>query len=340
MKDIRRLAKLVTKLIFTALLTLLISFVLGEIILRNFTTYGVSHYVKLGEDCNRLKDKELPYMSTYLEKDIQELLNSGQEDTASNKYRIIVLGDSIAQGGELDNEGESFPCILETILQKEYPAMDIEVRILAQGGYSTESEVRLYERIKDAVVPDLVILAYCHNDAAEVFPKVRKIGKDNLLVYYKSGIVYLDKIPFNRFLTERFLLARLGNEALIDLFSKRDLQISKDVCALNHKKIYRAFKKLYSLTKTTNTPVIVIVFPYIEEIRPMDRTLMAGFIKQWCREFNFFHISLYETYRQYDCRALLINTSDTCHPNELGHKIAAEAIADKITSAFLPRPQD
>ena len=80
-------------------------------------------------------------------------------------YRILVMGDSITLADYMDEE-ESFPRILEKQLAASgHP----RVRVINAGlpGASTRDEYYHYPELKDAVRPDLVLVAMYLNDATD-----------------------------------------------------------------------------------------------------------------------------------------------------------------------------
>ncbi len=83
----------------------------------------------------------------------------------AGEYRILVLGDSITLADYLDEE-DSFPRILE----KRFAASGHpRVRVLNAGlpGASTRDEYYHYLEVKEAVRPDLVLVAMYLNDATD-----------------------------------------------------------------------------------------------------------------------------------------------------------------------------
>src|SRR5262249_29177976 len=81
------------------------------------------------------------------------------------EYRILVLGDSITLADYLDEE-DSFPRILEKrLVASGHP----RIRVINAGlpGANTRDEYYHYLELKDAVHPDLVLVAMYLNDAAD-----------------------------------------------------------------------------------------------------------------------------------------------------------------------------
>ncbi len=184
----------------------------------------------------------------------------------------------------------------------------------------------------------MVILSYCHNDTAEAEKIVRRKGGKDVLVFYKKDNVYIKAIPLNGFLSERFLVARLLNEMIIGLCLKVDLKLDIGQVGNGVQKVRQGFEKLYSLTKFSKIPVVVLVFPYLEVVEDISRKKMTQNIERWCSEFNFIFVDLRCSYAAYDYRKLQVTPLDPTHPNLLGHEIAAEAIRKKINAEGLIKP--
>lgn len=330
----------ITLRIFTAtLITISIFLVTGEWALRSFTFYGIEYLIQLSSGNEILKNKDLPYMPAYLADALDNLekgnLNERAVMNPKDTYRIIILGDSIAAGGGLQRDEDSFSARLKVLLEKDFPGKNIDIFVFAQGGYSTTEEVEGYRLYSKYFKPDLVILSYCHNDTAEADKRIIARNGKKQVAFYKTGNPYLKIFPFNRFLTERFLIARFMNEKSIELLSMFHIRPGIAFCNLAEQKIFSGFEKLYVLTKNTNTPVVVVVFPYLKDEIDISRDRMSDFIKQWCARFNFLHIDLLSKFAEYDYRQLRCNPQDACHPNAIGHKIAAETIEGMIKQADL-----
>lgn len=338
-----RYLKVTLKIFICALLTTVIFLALAEFIIRNFTSYGILFYVNLDAEADYvLYDKKIPFMGIDLKEKIRVMLEKKSKDNINqlNKYKIMVLGDSIAASGEL-REGElAFPELLNRILKKDYPEIDFDFFVFACGGYSTVEEVLGYERYSKDFMPDLVILTYCDNDIGESCRRRKMKNGKYSLAYYNMVFPYLDNVPCNHFLVEKSLVIRLINKVVIDFFQKCGMQINIKFHKEAEQRIFKSFEKLYWLTQKTNTPVLVVVFPYFGKDFDISRIRMHENIKRWCGQLKFLHIDLLDAYRKYEPKQLqCIQENDFCHPNAMGHKIAAEAMAEKIKqiSSFIER---
>ncbi|MFA5062988.1 MAG: SGNH/GDSL hydrolase family protein [Candidatus Omnitrophota bacterium] len=321
------------KILIVIFLTLSTLIFTGEAYLRNFSSYGVEYFMKLEQGVKKDVESEL----NFIPYDALDALLKGKKDSAHESdqngvrtCRIIVLGDSVACGGEMGSRELRFSNDIKEILQQNYPDVNFDVLVCAAGGWSTTQEVIAYEKYCQDMRHDLVILAYCQNDDAEAYQQIRKIGGQPVLAFYKTGVPYISLVPFNKFFTERLLIARFINEHLIKLLQRCHLSFHIDYCLIRDDKIYLAFRKLYTLTKSKNIPVIVAVFPHLVEEFDMHDARISSLIQKWCKELGWGYVNLQEPFKGYGLRALRANLKDGIHPNSLGHRIAAEAIAGEL----------
>jgi lysophospholipase L1-like esterase len=331
--DINKIARSVVKLFLAFFIYSLFFIWLGETILRDFTQYGIEYYCSADIENHNISNG---YVNLGVLKSLEEAKqNKGHSQDPRQLYRIMVIGDSIAAGGELKKGEAAFPKLIEKILQESYPSVRFEVLTYAEGGYSTSEEVDGYERYRKVLKPDLVILSYCYNDTAEAYQKILKRNGKYFIAFYKTGVPYLKMIPFNRYFTEKFLTVRLINEFLIKSIYGHRYSSKIGFCLLADPKIYDNFKRLRILIRDSNARVMVAVFPYLEAREDRSRTRMRYLIEDWCKELNFFNVDILDTYKQYDYRKLQCTITDPCHPNALGHRLAAEQIAESIKKEIL-----
>jgi lysophospholipase L1-like esterase len=86
-------------------------------------------------------------------------------ETRAGLRRIVVLGDSVTYGHGVEGD-EAFPFLLEASLRAS--GHDVDVFNMGLPGWSTRQERLAYERIARNYKPDVVLLAVCLNDIAEM----------------------------------------------------------------------------------------------------------------------------------------------------------------------------
>ena len=321
----------ISVMIFAMIVSVPIVLTVGDIFLRNATFYGVEYFREFDRKSHILSNGKIPYIPISLKVSISEMLkNKYSRENDASIYKIMVLGDSIAAGGELNISDLAFPARLRQILTEAYPKRHFDIFTFAVGGFSTEEEVAGYEKYGTAYSPDLVILAYCYNDTVEVFPRIKTKDGKSVLAYYKTAFTYFGRVPFSYSLSRRFLTVRLLNELIEKFSASRKIPLGMRTCELGAGKVYQALAQLRLLTKHKNVPVVIAVFPRLQDPASENDMIMPKAINEWCREFEFFHIDIGEAYNKYDYAKLRCVQTDTCHPNVLGHELAAGLIAEKI----------
>jgi GDSL-like lipase/acylhydrolase family protein len=81
----------------------------------------------------------------------------------SGEYRILVIGDSFAEGYMVSFE-DLFSEVMKDSLNKNCGNAFYQVVNTGTGGYSTDQEVLYFEKYGAAFNPDLTILMFCIND--------------------------------------------------------------------------------------------------------------------------------------------------------------------------------
>lgn len=323
------------KIFIVVFLTFLILGIAGEIYLRDFSFYGIEHFIQLEEKkIKKDMEAELNFMPNSVLDALSKAIEDPSQEGGKNNpvlYRIIILGDSVAAGGGLKQDDLRFSERIKEALQQNYPNINFNVLVCAAGGWSTSQEVVAYEKYCQDIRHDLAILAYCQNDDAEFYQRIRKKDGRLILTFYKTGVPCLTAIPFNQFFAERLLIIRFINEYSIKLLQYCHIPFYVNYCLVRDDKVFGAFKKLQTLTRLKRIPVLVVVFPHLIESMGMHDIRMSGLIQKWCKELNWGYLNLQELYNSYGLKALRAKSGkDVIHPNNLGHKIAAEAIMEEL----------
>lgn len=112
-----------------------------------------------------------------------------------NTYRILVAGDSFAEGSGVPR-GQTFSRVLESELNAKLDGSGrrVEVYNLGHCGMNTVEEVALLHAQVPQLNPDMLILAYVYNDP-EIKPKPAYVppGKDDAV----SFLAFLDSVKAN-----------------------------------------------------------------------------------------------------------------------------------------------
>ncbi len=251
-------------------------------------------------------------------------------------YRILVLGDSIAAGHRIERTADVFPAQLEAELRRR--GLPAEVLNFAVSGYNTEQEVETLRDKGLAFAPDLVLVAYCLNDRQkEVVGDVVR----TLLEEQRQGGKVAASGPSWLLASHLYRLLRFGLSGLTGGGQEAgDTELapgSADTAGAPDSAedlVAPAFDRLAGLAREHRFRVLVTVFPRLRQLsdygrwEPEHRTV-AGLSER----HGFAHLDLLAAYRgpcwtgDLDDLAL-----DRWHPTALGHRCAAEAIAEKVAA--------
>jgi lysophospholipase L1-like esterase len=246
-------------------------------------------------------------------------------------FRIIVIGDSIGFG--YCNESstlkidDTFPKVLERDLSKRSLGhyRRVEVINLSVSGYDTEQEVEFLRTKGLALQPDLVIVAYCLNDAWDAsielgMMRQRSAGLDywRKELFLKSELVRL--VSYRLSLLARHLGLRTAKTTTDKSRNDQDDRVG------------RAFGTLAQLSQQYRFKTLIAVFPFFERWSDYPESKMHKEVGRKARKRHFFHLDLLHAFQEsspLDCRQLQ-GRCNREHPDEAGHRVAASAIGEFI----------
>jgi len=239
--------------------------------------------------------------------------------------RIMVIGDSIAYGTRVKNDEAIFPRVLEAELrQKGVPA---EVQNFAVPGYNTQQEVETLATRGLAYAPDIVILSYCLNDrsfeAGRTPFSMTRSSVQKRAVDESHALQWLSTSALFRFLYFGVFFT----------FDRAHHPIDKHFEGVLADTVEPSFERLAELSRVHGFKVIVGVFPMFRKQKAENfdgYSFMAehAYVRSLSEENHFDHVDLLEAFRA--CVKGGSVAIDLYHPNERGHRCAAEALAVEV----------
>lgn len=201
--------------------------------------------------------------------------------------RIAVVGDSITFGWYEMLES-TYPKILESLLNDYCDGgTHYEVYNMAVGGYNADQELQLIRTRVPDYKPDMVVLQYSVTDS----------------------VVDMDAGLYVHFTRSKFQVVNLLNriwKLWIQFGPVKDL-------------VERSYPKLAAWSKETGIPVLVVIFPAMSCSHPSvwnEHMRVAREAGLTCLSLEPAFTSISEGQVYDDC----------WHPNEFGHRVAAEEI--------------
>lgn len=233
------------------------------------------------------------------------------------KKKIMIIGDSFVAGHGICNAKDRFGDVLQSRLGDGYAVFNVAV-----NGWGTPEET--YYPLLYPYKPDIVVLSYFVNDIRNAitltkhdYPDmiarpdwlVNTPLKDSFLVDY----VYWQIIYKRQFAESN---AKLW-QALLDSY------FVPDIWAEHRSEIMQ----IVTWAKQNNTPLIVIVWPTLENIESSAK--QTGMVEQLFRENGATVISASDMFRSDPPASLVVNNIDS-HPNESTHRRMADALYNVI----------
>ena len=277
-------------------------------------------------------------------------------------FRIIALGDSIAFGNALPADAP-FSNQLQRLLTQDYGER-CEVLNFAVGGYDTLQEAALLRRRALAFEPDLVVVAYSLNDigvASVNQAYLEHLEKYRHSWFYRLRLVrYLDHWlstwSVENWESQQNDLAAFERKfrGRIDPIGpeERELRALMNSVPERHPsswyrdaahvgRLRYAFRWLSDLSKQNRFRVVITIIPWMvwtPSGYPFEKAHQIVALE--ARRFGFDVIDVLSRFREHAASTLALWGTDPGHPNELGHRILADALRDYVMPILAGRTAD
>ena len=243
-----------------------------------------------------------------------------------NTIRIAGLGDSFTFGSGVKNVNDTFLKLIEKKLNsQEERNVQYEVLNFGIAGRDTEDELNILKEKALKYNPDIIIISYVLNDFKNVDPAVKVSKKYVEIIPFASlwlrNILYsyaIAEMKLNKIIEKLGLKTAPENVTLIEFESD-----------INKRYNAALFDEIGKITRERDKKVVVVIFPVLYQLKDYMFSEIHEFVRNASEKNGFFVIDLYNTYKEYDESEIIVNKYDT-HPNELGHRIAADAIFESL----------
>lgn len=237
-----------------------------------------------------------------------------------NVYRIIVIGDSFTVG-----EATKFDDIFTSVLSKKFETKTIEgkkIEVINLGipGEHTYGEYQRYLIIGRKLNPDFVIVQWNTND----FPSESAYEQHQKVIGYKYSEMFKDSSRYEFSHLLHFVWYRWKRHSI----SKSLISISSNELR-NGVTQFQYIKKLMQTASTDQAQFLVIIFPELIRFKNYPYQNMIDSLSEYARKEDIDLLNLIPDLAKYPDRKLWAHEVDH-HPNALAHRIAADAIYEKL----------
>ena len=300
--------------IFALLFTvILVSLIFTELSLRVFLGFGqpplmvadeqIGYFFKENQDLNRFGNR-------IIYNDYHQRSDQLRKDP---HYRILMLGDSVTNGGVLTDQSETVTEVLEDKINNLHQAKG-EVLNASAGSWGIENE---YEYIKrfGFFDSDIVILQINTADFFQPKSTADKVGTINLPNKNPPSAIYE---LLNRYIIHKYILS-LEKDAV----SSDETTLSTDN---QFKRNLNYLLQIIKLTEVNNKKLIVVITPYRNELDKEINQDERKEIIDILEENDIPYINLLNQ----ELDLMKTHFRDTIHFNEEGNKIVAHTILELL----------
>lgn len=239
-------------------------------------------------------------------------------------YRVLVIGDSVAFGVGVAM-GDTFAAKLEDRLRTAVGNRYVDVLNAGVSGYNTIQQLAVLETRLARHRPDAVVVSYCPNDVDST-PMLFKTG--DAFCFYCVGAeprLYPAWWIEHSALFRRLVVAR---EAAFRGLTEKQRSRAENLAAL------RAIGARLAEAKVT---FVVVIFPYLLESLtkyPPQNVELHREVKSIVDAAGGVTIDFHPIWLDRDHRTLRnrLDPSDYVHPNEDGHREAADLLSGVLLS--------
>lgn len=245
--------------------------------------------------------------------------------------RALCLGDSFTWGVSVLFD-DAWPQRVERILRRER-GEPWEAVSLAEPGLNTVQQAARLASEGWAYEPDVVVVGYVLNDSEDETAAEARRAADWVEEQRARRTSVFDRSALARLVRTR-LRATVENRRRVEGYRS---MYADDYAGWVEGR--RALRALGGMCRERGVPLVVAIFPLFGN--PLDErypfTEVHAKVAHAAGEAGAKVVDLLPLYRGLDWRLLVVDGADDEHPNEIAHRIAAQAIARAIDEV-VPRP--
>lgn len=305
-------------------LSLLIFVTIGEIFFRIYFRYNLSYDIEMTKYADMVKtDSDNPsighehkinitakLMNVLVHTNSDGFRDNEYSPQRNDKYRIILLGDSLTFGWGVEKD-DTFAKLLEKEISLKQPT---EIINFGTGNYNTQQEVNLLMEKGLEYRPDKVVVFYSINDA-EPTPKKSSLwllGKSYFFTFYWSKIksVYDSYVLHSNYLTYYSGLYK-DNPA-------------------GWQKTKQGFLQLKQIALDKHFDLQVVLLPDLHKLDDFPFKKEHLMVTNFLTDNHIDSLDLAPNFKDWSDSQKLWVAKDDSHPNKLAHKLIAEYTKDFI----------
>jgi len=233
---------------------------------------------------------------------------------APGKRRISFLGDSFTAGHGVKSVEDRFP----NLIRAAHP--EWEIHVLAKNGQDTGAEMTEVQKYQKAGYDfDVVVLVYCLNDVADLFPEwnaaIQRINEDIQHAGWLRRDSYFFDILCHRYRAAHDPYVKTYYSFVREGYAGPTWEVQK-----------QRLPVLRDMVQSSGGRFMVVTFPFLQAVGDNYEYRSAHeALNRFWTGLNVPHLDLLPAFTNLAREKITVNRYDA-HPNELANAIAAKAI--------------
>lgn len=337
--------KLILGNLFLLLISCIVAFAMGEIVMRSLGYYG-QEIGSVAPEQMLVDDDILDYRvppnikRTTAYGYLYETNSKGWRDheyayeKTEDTFRIVIIGDSVLNGHGVRTE-EIYAKYLERRLNGNSESKKYEVIMLSIGALNTIQEAHLLRQEGVKYDPDLVIVGYVLNDPSSGFSLRRRLEKNkkehSLYLRIRRSLKQSALLLHSYDALEKFA-SRLGIQFGNEKFTLKVTNTDQNYYESLHKdekswqRVVEGLTQISKTAKSKDIPVIVAIFPIFFQMDSYRWADVHAKVTEESQSHGMYVLDLLSFYQPLDEITIRRGPGDYIHPNAKGHEVAGEAI--------------
>jgi lysophospholipase L1-like esterase len=238
--------------------------------------------------------------------------------------RVVALGDSFTFGFGVSGD-ETWPNVLERLLNERSGDDPFEVLNFGVGGYSTRDEVLTLRHKGMEWDPELVVIGYTLND-----PEIDPIQPLHQYFRTPSWWQHSELLRLMAWRKFRWDKRRLG---------RRDYHRYLHAHPRKWRSVVNGFAEISALAREKGIPALVVIFPEtLVRWSPYLYEELHHRVAETAKLKGLHVLDLYDTFSAIPAGDLALSPDDH-HPSPLAHELTAKAIDGWMAARPSPGPQ-
>jgi lysophospholipase L1-like esterase len=243
----------------------------------------------------------------------------GEVPGDENSIRIAFLGDSITYGAGVEQE-QGFVHLIEGLLNDGKPLRYVTIN-LGEPGTDPVDQVEVYQRVRRAVRPDVLVhVLYCNDLGRDLYEDLKFI---HALQFRKSWPATYSHV-WRYF--ERRVRYEMVFQRTVDYFRGGDSPFKRERA---WQRLTDAVRKVKAMAEADGARYVMVMWPWLARLDDYPLEDVHRRMRRVAEQLDVPFFDLLGTFRGRNARRMRLSIIDE-HPSPEGHRLGALALAEYL----------